>query len=426
MPFESKLVSINVRNGDATVDFTEPGFGTPDAAIVYVVREMLDSGRIVDDNQRSITFWDGTRTRCVCVWDENGVGTTDSRTTASTSAVVLNGNFAGAFEYTISNITNGIRLTKVNNNLSDTAVSVLLIKGVANVRVDTFTPNAASGGDVSVTTPGFQPDYIQTISPGGAPFNSGISGTVNDALWAVAHIARDGAGFNLVSCSWGSDNGQSVSDVYIDVRDSTYIARNALASQQVLEFRSFDASGFTVRSGSNRAGNRDVAYLAIELEPGDAATTFSDEIPISTGNKTYTTTGLNPDTIIMLQNKVPVASLNALLSTSIAETDGFYAVDSGGDEFSGGGASEDQQATSSTIDYSDTSQFAIYEASTTSLRAAATHVSNGTEEFTMNWTTAGPTPRWNFSGVAIGTEVSAAAPADLMPFFTHMAAKGML
>lgn len=427
MPYESREISLNVKSVDTTVDFTATGFGTPDAVVIYTVREMLNDGRVSDDNQWSVTLWDGTRTRCVCAWDENGVGTTDSRTTASTSAVVLNGNFAGAFEYTISSITNGIRLTKVNNNLADTAVSVVLMKGLNSVRVDTFTPDATSGNDVNVTAPGFQPDYLMTLSPGGAPWNSGVSGTVNDALWAIGHVARDGSSFNLVSVSWGSDNGQSNTDTYIDVRDSTYIARNVLASLQVLEFRSFDPTGFTVRSGSNRAGNRDVAYLAIELDPADKAVTFSDQARTSTtGPRSYTTPDVNPDTLFIFGTRVPVASLNSLRTAGISETFGFYVKDSAHSEVSGGGMSEYIAATTNTFVYSDTGRFVVYEPLSASPGIAANYLSTGTEEFTMNWTVVSPIPVISFLGVAIGEIPASSNQRDLMPFFTHMASKGML
>lgn len=406
MPFESKVIAQNMKTTDNTLDFTSSGFGAPDAAIIYMARIFYDSGRTDDNHHQSVSLWDGTRIRSVSIWDEDGQGTTDAVTSASNSAVIMNSDFGGVSEHTVSNITDGIRLTEVSNNIADIAVTVVLLKGISDVRVDDFTPNATAGGTVSVTDPAFEPDWIMFLNPCGMNFTSGSSGKRNDATIAVANVVKDGAGFDSISNTWASENGVGTTSITSAVYDNGVITENTLGAQK-LEFSSFDANGFTIESVTSDAGSRAVAYLAVKFDTGDVAKISKNNVSTSTGNQAYTTTGVQPNTLIMQQSRIDTANYNALKSAGITETLGFFVAEDTIAQVSSGGGSEDNVGTSVTIDYSDGNDFVMYQPSVTPAIAQGSIQTFDSEGFTINWATASSSPAYTFFGVAIGPEVAA-------------------
>jgi hypothetical protein len=411
MPFESKIIAKNMNNTDATLDFTSSGFGTPDAAIIFISRVMYDDGRVEDHHQQSISLWDGTRVRCVSIWDEDGQATTDAVTSASNSAVIMNSDFGGVSQHAVSNITDGIRLTEASNNIVDLSVTVVLLKGVSNVRVDDFTPNATAGGTVSVTDPAFDPDWIMFLNPCGMNFSSGVSGKRNDATFAVAHVVKDGAGFDAVSNTWASEDGVSTSNLVGAIYDNGVITENVLGAQE-LEFTSFDANGFTVESVTSDAGARAVAYLAVKFDTGDVAKISKNAIPSSAQTSFYPTSGVNPNTLILQQSRIGSAVYNSLRSGGIIETNGHFLADDTITQISTGGGSEHNVVTSVTIDYSENGGFVMYQPSGAGAIAEGVLQSLDTEGFTILWTTPSTLPAFTFVGVAIGPEAVAVVTGE--------------
>lgn len=422
MAFESALVNQGFNSTASTIDFTKSGFGAPDAVIFFAVSTTLNSGRATADHYNMIGLWDGTRLKSVCVWDEDAEATSDSQVAASSDRLVLTGRFAGTSLHTVSAITDGIRLTlDGSSGIGQTSVAALLIKGTSAVRVDTFTPDATATNTVSVTTPGFQPDYIMFVSPGGTAFSTGSGTALDTGQCAVAHVARDGAGFNAISSSWGSLDNVGTTDIKASMTSDSHIAQTIFTNQQELSFVSFDTTGFTVRSDSSRAGNRDVMYIAIKLSATDKAVTFSDSAGITTGNKTYTTTNVNPDTILTFVTRLENGEIGGpVVTDQNAEMFCFYLCDSADSEATIGGGSEDAVLTSRTIEVSDTNQFILYRPDASGAVATADIFSKGTEQFVMNWTDASPSPARAFAGVAIGADANpSGTPAYILGKFTY-------
>jgi len=158
-------VKIAVKRGQLTdeiatpTDFTESGFGTVKAAIV-IVGNSSSATETTPNSALSIGFWDGTNQRCIYSGATFGVTTTDSnRGTSSTNiaAIRIDTNYA---KYSISNITDGVRLTMTLDNTTEQRYATVIMFGGADVTASVGNFDPASTDE---TRASFANTYLPSI-----------------------------------------------------------------------------------------------------------------------------------------------------------------------------------------------------------------------------------------------------------------------
>ena len=147
-------------------DFTSPGFGAVDAAII-VLTNANTSNNPQNDAILSVGFFDGTNQSCAAAASTDNVSTSDeTRRSVDNRAAVIVRDTRTFAEYTATAITDGIRLTGsfVNTGLSRHC-TVFLISN-ANSSVFTLTPNATQNASVVSPSLGFAPDLALFVTCG--------------------------------------------------------------------------------------------------------------------------------------------------------------------------------------------------------------------------------------------------------------------
>lgn len=145
-----------------TADFTSTGFGTAAAAII-IVGNSNTTNNPQPSSCLSIGFWDGTNQRSVAVQDISGLTTTDVRRRASTSHGAIGNLAAGGASFSnwsVSAITDGIRLTMDSDNTGvQRYCTVLLLKGIS-AKVHSIVPNATQNSTQASASLGFAPKLV--------------------------------------------------------------------------------------------------------------------------------------------------------------------------------------------------------------------------------------------------------------------------
>lgn len=422
MAFESAIISNNsILTGDDPINFTESGFGTPDGAIILGYK--WDSGntnpaQLSLDACCMIALWDGTNIRSMIIWDEDGVASTDTASSGSTDRVLFEGTFAGLADYTVSNITDGIRLTRNNNSFGVLRMSVILLKGFSNIAVGHFTPSATNGGTVTIT-PSFQ------ISGGifihsHLSMSSGSSNNVNDAALSVGYMSYDGSTIKQNGHLFVEKDGLATSDPRQYLSDSRINNGTPLTGLlQKLEITSVSATQFVCTSRSADATARDCMYLVFKCDSGDVAEAFDYSTPTSTGNQSYS--GLNNTPELCIFSPTYLQAVNTNYNTGDAEPFHIGCMNST-DEVCGGFAVDDNVGTTATYISFKNDAFSVWLAGDANDTINASFVSMDSGGFTLNFARTDGTARV-FSGLSIGAESSSRTP-DLMPFFINQQLMG--
>lgn len=221
-----------------TTDFTKSGFGTPTAAIIFTCAAAVTANPNAS-GQMSVGFWDGTNQRAVGFVGLDAQATSANYRSSDDSygLIAPSSSATAQFAYTISAITDGIRLTlSVDNTSVERYCTVILLSGVS-AKAGTFTPNATQNGTQASASLGFAPELIFFAScnstaadingNGDAVFNFGfaeINGTNRCIMRRVVDAQADEAaviqfsetrGIGAISSSaliwtgeitmWGSD-----------------------------------------------------------------------------------------------------------------------------------------------------------------------------------------------------------------------------
>lgn len=146
-----------------TTDFTITDFGTPRAALIFLAGAWLDNTPTLD-NTTSIGFWDGTNQNCVWMGEDSNKDTTVGRRGYTTNSVarIQNSTSTIIAEYSISNITDGVRLTLDIDTTSAARWCTVILFGGKDVEAFTGTqaaPATVAAGEEKIVT-GFRPDVI--------------------------------------------------------------------------------------------------------------------------------------------------------------------------------------------------------------------------------------------------------------------------
>lgn len=279
-----------------TTDFTKSGFGVVAAALIFVCEANSGANPAVNA-MMSIGFWDGTNQRVMMAHSVDGGASSTTRRSSNDAFGVLTRD-ANDSQYTVSAVTDGIRLTLTTDNTAiQRHCTVLLIGGVSahtNTIVATTQNNTTESASL-----GHAPQIVFFTSHGTTTADT--SATV--AILSFGFARSDGT-HRLIS--YGSAT--AAADAAVDIAYSETRAVGQYFSGTIAwsgEVTTFGSDTFTMTTRDGNSGS-DVAFF---LSLGGADLSFD------VGTLT-TATGTGPDTPIATD--VPVEALLIALSTQSA------------------------------------------------------------------------------------------------------------
>ena len=367
-----------------TTDFTSSGFGTPTAAIVITCAAYTTSNPAVDAVM-SIGFWDGTDQRAVGVQSfDNRSTTVEKRASSDSDGLIfhLGLNHSDTQRYTISAITDGIRLTNTEDLTSvNRYCTVILIKGV-DAKVLTFTPNSTQDGTATTSSLGFEPKAVFAI---------GLGATTADYEEAHAMITFGAATEDGTERCWlqGHNNNVSVSDCTM-LFSEDYHAGQVWSGTDYwhAEVTTWGSDDLTVTTRDAGTGG-DVYFMLIlggddvKVELGTITT------PASTGTDATTTTD-EPEALLITMCTCPNTSLQSNFNAegvSIGLSDGT-------NDYCHSAAAQDGADTTNTgSEASATRIVELREDDINTDVANASVDSFNSTDFTLDWTTVPGTAR---------------------------------
>ena len=336
--------------GSGTTDFTSPGFGDVKGAIIFVSRAVTTGVR-ADGQEFVVGFWDGTNQSTTGLWSDDDVSTSIT-TRGQNPATVIRINIAGTLtEYTVSAITDGIRMTLTVDNTTVSRLCIVKLFGGADC-------NTASG---VVETDGTENNALDVAH--------GL-GTTPDAVFlatsyfgGVDAATGNNAKFSLGICNqaltqrctiWGMNNGGSSSDPMCRVESDS--ACGALVNVTVVlaftvEITSLDSTNIeiTTRDGNQSRG---VHWLALDLA-GLGVDIRTLTTPTSIGNDTINDAGFDPSMLIQSLTKITVIDTDK----NDSEANSFQVgMTDGANQFSLCSVDEDAAETTKTFSVARTNQ----------------------------------------------------------------------
>lgn len=148
-----------------TVDATETGFGTVKAAIVIVgYSSPLSGGHSTSHQWFSIGYWDGTDQACVYAGSDNLQATSACNRGHYASGYIVGILASGTLiaNYTISNITDGVRFTMDTSGTGAERYAIVIMFGGDDVsaNVGFNATQDTLGSATTINGVGFRPDII--------------------------------------------------------------------------------------------------------------------------------------------------------------------------------------------------------------------------------------------------------------------------
>lgn len=302
MALEIAIVSKVVAAGSTPEDFTQAGFGNPQAAIIK--QSFLNA---IPENDPhgfiSINFTDFTRHRGGGTSAENGQVTTDSWQRHSTVTLYSPRENSGSSDWaaTASVIADGLRLTFSDTTGFDAVFTVIMFKGASNVHVNGLTSDGTQDTETNETNPNFKPDIIfgSNCKAWGNP------NALDTDLWMQFGMAVRQSDDTFKQCGlnvFGEDGVGTTnwSGIITNADGATQrIFKRSSGEMTSLEITGALVNGFKVTTRDANASSR-MAYLAIKLDTGDIASINHITSPTGIGNQSYTGFGLTPHTCLGL------------------------------------------------------------------------------------------------------------------------------
>lgn len=300
----SACVVTGTLNADTTAaSFTRSGFGTPEAALVFVGRANT-GGNPTTTAAMSIGFWDGTNQYCAAVVSNDAVGDSDTARRRLNNRIAADISISGStvgnlFQAQLATTTDGVTITITDDNTTVSRyATVVLFKGLSSKKLGNFT-FAGDTSAIDVTTVGFKPDlvfYCDVVD--GAAWTTSPSDQTDGALLifgaahndstdtitqgSILYSAVDALGSSRVNLSTGNTIGRQ------GFYDSNWFSHTISA---------FDSSGFTV-TPSLASASRPM-FLALEFDNPDDAYVGIVDSKTSTGTQAHTGTGFTPQILIL-------------------------------------------------------------------------------------------------------------------------------
>jgi len=374
--FAVKRVALSDDIASPDTDVTETDFGTVKAAIVMVTNVPNGSGSN-SHNIFSVGFWDGTSQRVV--W----AGGANAAAQSATNRGIVNSRIAYAkttslwAEYSISNITNGVRITMEYDGTSIGRYATVILIGGADVEAEVSlhripANTTTTTRDVSID---FRPDLLLMASTGATVT------TENGGKMAFGAVSR----YDLAN--------RAIYFNDINAQETTNCACRTTASYCTAQMdggdvpwecsaTKFTSNGYILTMSGSSLNDEDILVLALKI-PGVQIKLDTLTGASSTGNDSITGVGFKPG-FLMIANTI---------ATSLdTHTDGIsYGVGAGtsSSESFSGVTSEDN------VDTSDTTSVCVAKVlslrnvdGTTSEYSVATIDSFDNDGFTLNYTTA--------------------------------------
>jgi hypothetical protein len=290
MPQSVKVVRNTLSNAvGGTADFTSTGFGTPAAAIILICNANA-ANNPQNDALIGIGFWDGTNQRAVSVRSTDAGASSQTMRNSDDTYGAL-GLTATEAAYTVSSITDGIRLTlTVDATALERYCTVILLAGVS-ATVGTFTPNGTQNATQASGSLGHAPKLV---------FFTTIGDTVADrSATSTAVIsfgfAEIGTGHRCIL--WGATNAAADEAGVVKYSEDRCVGQVAGSTLTWAgEVTAFGADTFTMTTRDGASGS-DVTFF-LSLGGADLSYDFGTlTTPTSTGNDVVAT-DIAPDALL--------------------------------------------------------------------------------------------------------------------------------
>lgn len=318
MAFSAKVITGTLPTS-GTKDFTESGFGSPDAAIIVVSSANTNANPFSPSNIWSYGFWDSANNQS-CVgfraWGNRSTSATASITHDNLVVSIINNssNVGPVVTYTCSGITDGIRIAL---NLGPTGlaryVTVILLKGI-----DAYAGAKRLSSSTSPQTLGtgssFTPNFVLTaVSGSSTNINSGFArGAV-----ALGAALKNGDGITQATVAYGAKHDSATEVINSIIRDDC-IAVEAYDDAEDMKVTVSDMGSNEIEltlSASNPT--RGMAYLALRIADGDLPFINIISTETSTGDKAYSP-GVTPEVLGFLGTAL--TSTNSLATSAPGAT----------------------------------------------------------------------------------------------------------
>ena len=319
MAIEFKTIKCVIpTSGSLTVDYIDPGFGTPQAAILFAPSRDETYNPGATPNQ-TIGVIDSSFQGCIA----NRRGSNSNASTryqnltncyAIANAVIGSGVFAlgqGAL------INDGIRIT-YTTYVSDFIIFAVLVKGAKNIKAGRFIP-ATDTSVKDINDIGFKPTVVMPFS---ADIDDGTNlynaFTLNYGF--VHNSASDVITQCCISVNQREDNDPAKKHHIMWDSYGLGMYWSGGSTVRTLTFSDFDSQGFSVKwnvtAGSTTGLDRAVIYLAFEMDDPDNVSIDLIQTPTANGSQQYNV-GISPQFVFTIQSEAQ------LLNTVV--TDGAYA-----------------------------------------------------------------------------------------------------
>ena len=426
-------------SASGTADFTVSGFGTVAGAIVHINSSTGASNPNTSPSPNffSIGYYDGTNQI------SKSEHSTDNESTTTEAWKYMMSDKIGHYvensagtpqaEWSVSKITNGVRITTDVTDGTSYNCMVILIPdtGVSNIKA--FIQSWASGQydaneTIHVTDLGFEADLVF-----GACGVNGGSDSKDDSIqtgWGFCHNV-DGTNANIEQCAMAftvNDN-RSLPSTWTSafVSDQYTIANvsNASGIRYGVRLQNFDTSGFDVRKWDDESNvppsteliatfalEEDLLFLAIEFTGNPDIKVFADGAPNATGSDATTTPGFTPTFGMYYTPRLPTTIRNHLVSF----TDSFAmtAFDAS-TQATIGYLDQDAVSTTWCSTYLDTGGIQVYEDQNTSVYDAS-FTSFDANGWTWNFSTATDTTNADpWPALAIGAADAGTPTTIIVP-----------
>lgn len=277
---------------NGTTDFTKAGLGTAAAALIIVCNANATNNP-ADTGIISVGFWDGTNQRVCAVHNADNAATTSTGRASNDSYGAIIPGAAADSNYSVSAITDGIRLTLSVDNTTVTCFCTVILWAGVSAKALTFTPNATQNLTADSASLGFAPKAVLFSTIGNTAADA--AGTTLHSIISFGFAAQDGGHRCVLSASTSGAADELASLLYSETRAVGQVFNGALAWTG--EVTAFNADTFTMTTRDGGSGS-DVCF-ALALG-GDVSFDYGTlTTPTSTGAAAIATE-VAPDALLLM------------------------------------------------------------------------------------------------------------------------------
>ena len=297
MAKKAQIVSTVTGTG-STTDLTVSGFGastTIDGAIINIIGCTADD---TDTNgvQVAIAYWDGTNIRCVAGFDEYGTATGVCKSSMSADVRFFDASGNVDCIGTISNITDGIRITWTDSPSSSWKIDATIFGGGVGVDVGDIAMSPTIDGTASYTGASATPDVV--IASGGFVAASLPKLDTGRMYWNNGIAVNDGSATQFASAldSRGARNSTEIQQMHHTDRINATIG-----NFNEKELTAFNTDGFTITTRVGTTSSTRISFICLSgLENVAIDTGLSTA---STGSTSISGIGFEPDFAMFMRGR---------------------------------------------------------------------------------------------------------------------------